>query len=116
MLPFLAKALFGGLMIALVATVARRYPGWGGLIASLPLISVMSMVLLYADTRDAERVASLSMGAFWFILPSVPMFLIIPAMLRAGFGFAMTMVVACVVTIMLYAAMNWLAPRVGIVL
>jgi hypothetical protein len=116
MLSFIAKAAFAGLMVALVATVARRYPGWGGLLASLPLVSVLSMVLLYGETRDTESVARLSLAAFWFFLPSMPMFLIIPAMLRSDIGFTLTMIVACAVTVLLYAAMNWLAPRFGIAL
>jgi len=116
MLSFFARAAFAGLMVALIATIARRHPGWGGLLASLPLVSVLAMVLLYAETRDVESVARLSIGAFWFFLPSVPMFLIIPGLLRSGVGFVATMVIACATTILLYAAMNWLAPRVGIAL
>ena len=116
MLSFIAKAAFAGLMVALISTVARRYPGWGGLLASLPLVSVLSMVLLYGETRDPESVARLSLAAFWFFLPSVPMFLIIPELLRSGVGFAATMLVACATTILLYAGMNWLAPRMGIAL
>ncbi len=116
MLSFIAKAVFAGLMVALIATVARRHPGWGGLLASLPLVSVLSMILLYGETRDVESVARLSIGALWFFLPSIPMFLIIPVLLRSGMGFAATMSIACATTILLYAGMNWLAPRFGIVL
>jgi hypothetical protein len=116
MLLFFLKALLSGLLVAAISTVAKRYPGWGGLIASLPLVSVLSMLWLYGETRDPERVAILSMGAFWFFLPSIPMFLVIPAMLRSGVSFAVTMVVACLLTIALYAGMSWLAPKLGIVL
>ena len=116
MLAFIAKAALSGLMVALVATIARRHPGWGGLLASLPLVSVLAMCWLYFETRNAEGVARLSLGAFWFFLPSSPMFLIIPALLRSGVSFIATMIIACAVTILLYAAMNWLAPRLGIVL
>jgi hypothetical protein len=116
MLLFILKALVSGLLVAAISTVARRYPGWGGLIASLPLVSVLSMLWLYGETRDAERVASLSIGAFWFFLPSIPMFLLIPWLLRSGVGFAATMAIACAMTILLYAGMSWLAPRVGIAL
>ena len=59
MLLFLTKAAVSGLLVALVSTVAKRYPGWGGLIASLPLVSVLAMIWLYGETRDAERVAAL---------------------------------------------------------
>ena len=116
MLLFILKAVLSGILVAAISTIARRYPGWGGLVASLPLVSVLSMLWLYGETRDAEAVARLSLGAFWFFLPSIPMFLVIPALLRAGVGFPATMAIACALTIILYAAMAWIAPRVGIAL
>jgi len=114
MLLFVLKAIVSGLLVAAISTIAKRYPGWGGLVASLPLVSVLSMMWLYGETRDAESVARLSLGAFWFFLPSIPMFLVIPALLRAGVGFVATMAIACVMTMVLYVAMSWIAPRVGI--
>jgi len=114
MLLFVTKAILSGILVAAISTIARRYPGWGGLVASLPLVSVLSMVWLFGETRDAEAVARLSLGAFWFFLPSIPMFLVIPLLLRAGVGFVATMAIACVMTMILYAGMSWIAPRVGI--
>ena len=114
MLLFMIKAIVSGIIVAAISTIAKRHPGWAGLIASLPLVSVLSMIWLYGETRDAENVARLSLGAFWFFLPSMPMFLVIPLLLRAGVGFVATMAIACVTTILLYAAMSWIAPRVGI--
>lgn len=116
MLLFLIKAAVSGLLVALISTIAKRYPGWGGLVASLPLVSVMAMLWLYGETRETEKVAALAMSTFWFFLPSMPMFLLIPLMLRSGWSFGVTMVTAVVVTMLLYAAMNWLAPRLGIAL
>ncbi len=113
---FIVKAVVSGLLVALVATIARRYPGWGGLLASLPLVSVLAMLWLYAETRETERVAALAGSTFWFLLPSMPMFLVIPWLLRSGWSFAATMAVAIGLTMLLYAGMSWLAPRVGIVL
>lgn len=113
---FIVKAVVSGLIVALVSTIARRYPGWGGLLASLPLVSVLAMLWLYGETREPERVAALASSTFWFILPSLPMFLVIPWMIRSGWSFAATMAVAIGLTLLLYAAMNWLAPRVGIAL
>ena len=67
--------------------IARRYPGWGGLVASLPLTSLLAMIWLWRDSRDPERVAELVGSTFWFILPSLPMFLVLAALLRSGMGF-----------------------------
>ncbi len=116
MMQFALKAIISGLLVAAISTVAKRYPGWGGLVASLPLVSLLSMIWLYGETRDVESVARLSLGAFYFFLPSVPMFLVIPALLRAGIGFVPTMAIACVMTLILYAGMSWIAPRFGITL
>ena len=114
MFPFLAKAAISGVIAALVAEIARRYPGWGGLVASLPLTSILAMIWLWRDTGDQLQVAALSASIFWFILPSLPMFFNIPAMLRAGVGFWPTMAAAIAATLALYAVMFWAAPRLGI--
>ena len=114
MLLFILKAVISGLLVATISTVAQRWPGWGGLLASLPLVSLLSILWLYGETRDTEKVAALAMGAFWFFLPSVPMFLIIPAMLRRGQPFGLTMLVAIGTTLALYAGWARLAPKLGI--
>ena len=114
MLYLLAKAALSGAIVAAVAEIARRYPGWGGLVASLPLVSLLAMTWLFVDTRDTARVADLASSTFWFFLPSMPMFLIIPGLLRSGWSWAATMAVAILVTLVLYALMFWAAPRLGI--
>jgi hypothetical protein len=114
MLYFLIKAGLSGLLAAAVAEIARRHPGWGGLVASLPLTSLMAMIWLYRDTGDTEKVAALSSGALWFFVPSVPLFIAIPLLLRAGIGFWVTLSIAIAGTLLLYAAAFWLAPRLGV--
>jgi hypothetical protein len=110
----LIKALLSGLIIAAASEVARRWPGWGGLIVSLPLVSLLTFIWLWRDTGDNERIAALSQSAFWFFLPSMPMFLLFPALLRNGLGFWPALGLSCVLTILLYAAMFALAPRFGV--
>ena len=113
MLYLLVKAAISGLLIAIISEVARRSPGWGGLLASLPLTSLIAMIWLWRDTRDVQRVAELSMGAFWFVLPSLPLFLIIPLLLRSGWTFWPAVLAACAVTLALYAAMFAVSGRLG---
>ena len=114
MLYLLVKAGISGLLVAIISEVARRQPGWGGLLASLPLTSILAMIWLWRDTSDSERVAVLSGSTIWFILPSVPLFIVIPWLLRSGIGFWAAMAIAVAVTLALYAAMFALAPRLGI--
>lgn len=108
------KALLSGVIIAVASTLARRYPGFGALIASLPLVSILGMMWLWRDTRDVERLAAHADGTFWFVLPSLPMFLLIPALLRRGVGFWPALLAGCALTIGLYALMTLIGPRFGL--
>ena len=73
MLYLAIKAGLSGIIIAIVSEVSRRYPGWGALIASLPLISILGMIWLWRDTGDSIRLAHHAQATFWFVLPSLPM-------------------------------------------
>jgi len=113
-LYLLIKAAISGVLVAAVSEVARRYPGWGGLLASLPLTSLLAMIWLYRDSGDSERVAALAGSTFWFILPSLPMFLVLPALIRSGTAFWLALGVSVAGTLLLYALFFWAAPRIGI--
>ena len=108
------KALVSGILIAIVSAVAKRYPGWGALIASLPLVSVLGMIWLWRDRPDAANMAAHAQATFWFVLPSLPMFLLVPWLLRHGTGFWIALAAGCLLTIALYATMVFLAPRLGL--
>ena len=110
----LLKALISGILVAIASEVARRWPGWGALIVSLPLVSLLTFVWLWIDTRDEGRIAELSQSTFWFFLPSMPLFLALPAMLRSGVHFWLSLLLACAMTVALYWGMTLLGPRLGI--
>ena len=114
MLQFLIKALLSGVIVAIVATIARRYPGFGALIASLPLVSVLGMIWLWQGSRDPALLAAHSRATFWFVLPSLPMFLLIPALLDRGWAFRSALLLGCLLTIALYLAMTMAAARLGL--
>ena len=114
MLYLVIKAALSGILIAIISEVAKRYPGFGGLIASLPLVSVLGMIWLWRDKPDAANMASHAEATFWFVLPSLPMVLLIPAMLRQGFAFWISLVAGCVLTIALYSLMLWAGPKFGL--
>jgi hypothetical protein len=110
----LVKALLSGLIVAAASEVARRWPGTGALIVSLPTVSLLTMIWLWRDTGDPSRIAALSESTFWYFLPSMPLFLVLPAMLRAGFGFWLALALACALTVALYLGMVWIGPRFGL--
>jgi len=112
---FILKAALSGVLIAIISDVAQRFPGFGGLIASLPLISLMAIIWLWRDSGgDVTQVASHARETLWYVLPSLPFFLILPAMMERGVNFWVSLTIASVITICLYLSAIWLAGRLGI--
>ena len=109
-----AKALLSGALIVAIAEVGKRLPTLGALIASLPLISVLGMILLWHARPDTENMAVHASATFWYVLPSLPMFLLIPVLLRGGTGFWLSLLAGCALTVALYLLMNHFGPRFGL--
>jgi hypothetical protein len=111
---FTLKAILSGILIAAISEIARRSPGVAALVASLPLVSIIGMIWLWRDTSDTARLASHAEATFWYVLPSLPMFLLVPWLLRSGTGFWPSLGAGCVVTVLLYFLLLWLAPRLNL--
>lgn len=111
---FLVKAALSGLIIAAVSEIARRNSAVAALVASLPLVSVLGMIWIWGETRDMGRIATHAQATFWYVLPSLPMFLLIPALIRAGMGFWVSLAAGCAMTVLLYLAVVWIGPRFGL--
>ena len=103
MIYLITKALISGVIIAAASEAAKRSPTYGALLVSLPLISILAMIWLWRDTGDNERIAALSEGTFWLVLPTLPMLLVLPAMLRNGFAFWTALAASCALTLGLSA-------------
>ncbi len=114
MIYLIIKAVLSGIIVMVVSEVGIRNPSIGGLIASLPLISILAFIWLWRDTSDPERIAAQAEATFWYIFPSIPMFLALPAMLRNGIGFWPALSISCVLTLALYSATMWVLLRIGI--
>jgi len=116
MLYLAIKAALSGIIIATVSEVARRSPTLGALIVSLPLVSLLGILWLWNDTGDTVRIAAHAQSTFWYVLPTLPMFLVLPGLLRHGVGFWPTLAACCALTIVLYLVTVWLLAKFGIAL
>lgn len=108
------KAILSGILIAAISEIARRSPGFAALVAALPMVSILGMIWLWRDTGDGARIASHAEATFWYVLPSLPMFLILPWLMRQGVGFWSSLGIGCAATVGLYLLLLWLAPRFGL--
>jgi hypothetical protein len=114
MWSLVAKALLAGAMVAAIAEVGKRLPTAGALIASLPLVSVLGMIFLWHARPDPQNMAAHAEATFWYVLPSLPMFLLMPALLRAGLHFYAALALGCALTVGLYLLMMQFGPRLGL--
>lgn len=111
-MQFLIKVLISALVVAGVATLARRYTVAAALLASLPLTSLLAIIWLYADTRDTGQVVSLTHSIFWAVIPSLLFFLALPLFLRM-LSFVPALIAACAVTVAGYGIYLLLLGKFG---
>jgi hypothetical protein len=108
---FLLKAAITIALVLAASFLAKRH-GWvGALVASLPLTSLLVLVWLYADTRDAKQVADLSMGIFWFVLGGMPFFVVLAFTLRQGWNIFVAFGVAALAGFAGVTLTQWLLTR-----
>lgn len=82
----ITKYLLTAGIVVLVSEVAKRSDRLGGLIAALPLVTLLALIWLYLEHQPMTRIANHAWFTFWYVLPTLPMFLAFPALLpRIGF-------------------------------
>jgi hypothetical protein len=111
---FLLKVVISALVIATVSEVAKRSVLAASVLASLPISSLIALSFLQYETQDSSRVASLSQGIFWGVLPSLLFLAVLPWLLRSGYRFAPAMAISCAVMIAAYAGYLYVLDRAGI--
>ena len=114
MILLILKGLLSGAIVVTVSELAPKNNTVASIIHSLPLVSLLAFIWLYSDKKDAALVGQHAFGTFWFVLPTLPMFLVLPAMLRNGFAFWTALAASCALTVALYLIAVWLLPRLGI--
>ena len=113
MVWYISKIFISAGLIVLISEISKKLPLLGSLIASLPLVSVLGMIWLYGETKDVTRIADHAEGTFWYVLPSLPMFLLMPWMLRRGFSFSAALSAGVVLTGVLYFLMTKVLAKFG---
>lgn len=101
----ITKYLLTAGMVVFISEVAKRSDRLGGFIAALPLMTLLTLVWLYVENQTEEKIANHAYYTFWYVIPTLPMFLIFPYLLpRIGFWPTMgTSILVCVVCFGLFA-------------
>ena len=113
MLGLMIKYLLTAAVVVVVSEVARRSDRLGGLLAALPLVTVLVLIWMQIEGLPQERIASHAWYTFWYVLPTLPMFLVFPWLLpRLGFWSAL--LVSALISLLSFVLFAWAVRRIGI--
>jgi hypothetical protein len=114
MLFLVTKYAVTALIIVVVSEVAKRSDRLGALIASLPFVTVLVMIWLYLEKQGTEKIANHAYYTFWYVLPTMPMFLLMPWLLHKGIGFWPSLLAGILLTFVCFVLAAYILKRWGI--
>jgi len=109
------KIIISALIIFIASEIAKRDTLVGAIIVSLPIISLLSIIWIYVETKDIERIISFSYSVFSMIIPSLSFFLTLPYFLKKNISFSISLMLSIVIMIVLYFGLATLYKKIGYV-
>lgn len=107
------KYLLTAGIVVLVTEVAKRSDRLGGLVAALPLVTVLALIWLHVEQQPEAKIASHAWYTFWYVVPTLPMFLAFPFLLPR-LGFWPTLAASVAITVTCFGLFALLVRRFGI--
>ncbi|MGN2244622.1 DUF3147 family protein [Frateuria sp. GZRR35] len=109
----ITKYLVTAAVVVLVSEAAKRSDRLGGLLGALPMVTLLALIWLYLEHQPAQKIANHAWYTFWYVLPTLPMFLVFPALLpRLGFWF--TLLACALITVACFGLFALAVRRFGI--
>lgn len=81
----LVKILVSAVVIGIVTEISRRFPTYGGIIAALPLVSLLSIIWLYAQGETSNTLSSFALGVLWGFPSTIVLLIILYMALKHSF-------------------------------
>lgn len=113
MLWLITKYFLTAAVVVLVSEAAKRSDRLGGLIAALPLVTVLALIWLYVEKQPLEKIANHARYTFWYVVPTLPMFLVFPVLLPR-LGFWPTLLACALITVVCFGLLALAVRRLGI--
>ena len=107
------KYLVTAALVVAISEIAKRSDKFGGLIAALPLVTILTLIWLHVERQPQARIANHAAYTFWYVVPTLPMFLAFPALLPR-IGYWPSMFISAIVTILCFAAFALIMRKFGV--
>jgi hypothetical protein len=109
----LTKYLLTAGVVVLVSELAKRSDRLGGLVAALPLVTILTLIWLFLEHQSEQKIANHAWYTFWYVVPTLPMFLAFPLLLPR-LGFWPTLSACVIITLVCFGLFSWLVRGFGI--
>ena len=110
---FFFKLLFTAIIIVIISEIAKHYDRLAALVASLPLVTLITLFWLYYENQPEEKIANHAYYTFWYVLPTLPMFVFFPWAIKV-FGFWITFILSIFLTIIIFFLYATILKKFGI--
>jgi uncharacterized membrane protein (GlpM family) len=87
MLYFTVKTLVTALVIAAISELSKRYSLVAGVLAAIPLTSILAFIWIYVETKDTSKIVDISTSIIWLIVPSITFFIALNYFLKKEIAF-----------------------------
>lgn len=114
MLFYIIKLFLTSLLIVIITETSKKSSFIATIFAALPTISILSFIWIYFEQKDTNKIANLSSSIFWMVIPSLPLFLIFPVLLKKGLNFYISLLISCAITVLFYILFVWILKKFGI--
>jgi hypothetical protein len=113
----IVKVLITAVIIVAVSEIGKANAFMGSILASIPLVSTLGMIWMHAEKTPAGKIIAHSRGVFWMVLPSLPMFLLLPWLMeKQRWSFPASLTTCLAFTVVCYFGSAALLKRYGILI
>lgn len=109
----ITKYFITAAVVVFISEVAKRSDKLGGLVAALPLVTVLTLIWLFVEKQPPEKIANHAWYTFWYVVPTLPMFLVFPLLL-VRLGFWPTLLACVIITVVCFGLFALAVRRFGI--
>lgn len=109
----ITKYLITAAVVVLISELAKRSDKLGAFVAALPMVTILALIWLYVENQSTEKIANHAWYTFWYVVPTLPMFLAFPLLLPR-IGFWPTLAASVVITVVCFGLFALLVKRFGI--
>ena len=102
----LTKIIVTAALIVLISEIAKVNDKLGGLIAAMPIMTLLVILWMYYDGNSNEKISSHISYTLFYIVPTIPMFLIFPFVI-SKFGFYIAFLISILITVISITILNF---------